>query len=248
LQLKKNENYNWYLIRIQRKTGKAVEKYDMLHEGDRVLCGLSGGKDSLVMLHSLYHISRSFPYKFGIEAVYVDVENVDYRADVEFLSEFCKSINIPFHVVKAHINFDTDRRKQPCFLCSWNRRKSMFSLARELKCNKIAFGHHKDDIVETLLLNMTFQGSISTMPPKLNLFNGEMQIIRPLSLVTDEETKRYAEICNFRLEVKKCPYDRETKRKSMRDLLENLEKLYPKAKNNIYNSLSNIQEEYLPES
>jgi len=244
--MKKNENYNWYLLRIQRKTGKAVEKYNLLNDGDKILCGLSGGKDSMVMLHSLYNISRSFPFKFGMEAVYVDVENVGYHADVAFMTDMCASMNIPFHVVKTHVNFETDTRKQPCFLCSWNRRKSMFSLARELKCNKIAFGHHKDDIVETLLLNMTFQGSISTMPPRLSIFNGEMQIIRPLALVTAEETERYAGICNFSHEIKKCPFDNETKRKSMRNLLENLEKLYPKAKSNIYNSLSNIQEEYLP--
>jgi tRNA 2-thiocytidine biosynthesis protein TtcA len=244
--MKKNENYNWFLIRIQRKTGRAIEKYEMLHEGDRVLCGLSGGKDSLVMLHSLHHISRSFPFKFRVEAVYVDIDNIDYHADIDFLTSFCDSINVPFHLVEAHVNFETDKRKQPCFLCSWNRRKSMFSLARELNCNKIAFGHHKDDIVETALLNMLFQGSISTMPPKLDLFNGEMQIIRPLALVTNDETKRYAEICNFKPEVKKCPFDKETNRKSVRELLENIEKLNPKAKNNIFNSLSNIREEYLP--
>jgi len=244
--MKKNENFNWFLIRIQRKTGKAVEKYDMLHEGDRLLCGLSGGKDSLVMLHSLHNISRNFPYRFGMEAVYVNVDNVGYEANIPFLTDFCASLGIPFHVANAHVNFETDKRKQPCFLCSWNRRKTMFSLARELKCNKIAFGHHKDDIVETLLLNMTFQGSVSTMPPKLSIFNGEMQIIRPLALVTEEESRRYAEICNFILEKEKCPYDNATKRKAMRELLNNLEKLYPQAKNNIFNSLSNIQEEYLP--
>jgi tRNA 2-thiocytidine biosynthesis protein TtcA len=244
--MKKNENFNWFLIRIQRRTGKAVEKYDMLHEGDRLLCGLSGGKDSLVMLHSLYHISRSFPFRFEMEAVYVNVDNVGYQANIPFLTEFCASLGVPFHVANTHVNFDTDKRKQPCFLCSWNRRKTMFSLARELNCNKIAFGHHKDDIVETLLLNMTFQGSVSTMPPKLNIFKGEMQIIRPLSLVTEEESRRYAEICNFILEKEKCPYDNATKRKAMRELLNDLEKIYPKAKNNIFNSLSNIQEEYLP--
>jgi len=244
--MKKNENFNWFLIRIQRKAGKAVEKYDMLHEGDRLLCGLSGGKDSLVMLHSLHHIRRSFPYRFAMEAVYVNVDNVGYSADIPFLENFCASLEIPFHVVTAHINFETDKRKQPCFLCSWNRRKSIFSLARELKCNKIAFGHHKDDIVETLLLNMTFQGSVSTMPPRLNLFNGDMQLIRPLSLVTKDETTRYAEICGFTLEKQKCPYDKATKRQEMRELLNNLEKIYPKAKNNIFNSMSNIQEEYLP--
>jgi len=244
--MKKNENYNWYLLRIQRKTGKGIEKYEMLREGDRLLCCLSGGKDSLVMLHSLKHISRSFPYRFEMEAAYVHIDNIGYSADIPFLNDFCTSLEVPFHVVEAHVNFETDKRKQPCFLCSWNRRKSLFSLARELFCNKVAFGHHKDDIIETLLLNMTFQGSISTMPPRLSLFKGEIDLIRPLALVTAQETKEYARICDFPLEKAKCPYDNKTKRNAMRELLSNLEMMYPKAKSNIYNSLSNIQDEYLP--
>lgn len=237
---------NWYLKKVQKKVGAAVKNFGLIEANDRIMVAISGGKDSMVLLHSLKSRSENFPFQITIEAVYVNNLSVPYEVDTTYLKSVCDNLDIPFTVIDTNVQIDTNTEKQPCFICSWNRRKEIFSLAIEKECNKVALGHHKDDIIQTLLMNMVFQGSISTMPPRLSIFDGKLEIIRPLASITEEECLKYAEIAGFKKEKQLCPYEDVTKRKGIEEIIKKLQDLNPDVKNNIFNSMTNIQSEYLP--
>lgn len=241
-----NKDKLWYLTRIQRKVGKAVKEHGLINKGDRILLAVSGGKDSLVMMHALKTRSINFPFKIEMSAVFIKTDNVDYNIDTEYLDALCNKLDIPFNIINTRVDFNSDSNKQACFICSWNRRKEIFSFAKNNGFNKVALGHHKDDIIQTLLMNMAFQGSISTMPPRLLMFKGELEIIRPLAGLSEDECKEYAEILGFKDELKLCPHENLTKRKRISELISELEKLNPDVRYNLFNSMTNIQEEYLP--
>ncbi|RLD46517.1 MAG: tRNA 2-thiocytidine(32) synthetase TtcA, partial [Bacteroidetes bacterium] len=131
-------------------------------------------------------------------------------------------------------------------VCSWHRRKALFEFAKENGFRKLAFGHHMDDAVETLLINMAYHGNISSMPGKLSMFDGALDSIRPLILLTNKDTAEFARIRNYPELTAKCPYENQTFRKTARGLITELEQLHPKAKWNLFNSMGNIDQEYLP--
>lgn len=237
---------DWFLTRFQRKVGGAVKEFGLIKPGDRILLALSGGKDSLVMLHSLKIRSINFPFQVYFEAAYINNRQVPYEIDTEYLESFCSDLEIPFIVINTDLDVESDSKKQACFICSWNRRKELFTYAQEKGCNKVALGHHKDDIIQTLIMNMAFQGSISTMPPRLSIFDGKLEIIRPLAGVTEDECAKYAEIVGFQKEKKLCPHEDLTKRKKIEEIIKKLQELNPDVKSNIFNSMTNIQSEYLP--
>ena len=166
--------------RIERRFNKGVVQYRLIEEGDKILIGLSGGKDSLALVELLGKRARIYKPRFSVIAVHVVMNNIPYQSDTEYLKAYCDSFGVPF--VQYETSFDpaTDTRKSPCFLCSWNRRKALFTVAKEQGCNKIALGHHMDDILETLLMNITYQGAFSTMPPRLVMKKFDMTIIRPM--------------------------------------------------------------------
>ena len=142
--------------KIQRRFNKAVVDYSMLADGDKILVGLSGGKDSLALLELLAKRSRILKPKFSVVAVHVSMTNIPYQADLDYLRNYAEALGVPFIHYETSFDPSTDTRKSPCFLCSWNRRKALFTVAKEQGCNKIALGHHMDDILETLLMNITF--------------------------------------------------------------------------------------------
>ena len=244
--MSESTNHEWYLKKIQGKVGKTVKTHGLVEAGDRILVGLSGGKDSLVLLHSLKNKSVNFPFRIDIEAAFVSTENIPYEIDTTWLQNFCNDLDIKFTILKTSVDFEKEGKKQACFICSWNRRKVLFEHAIESGCNKVALGHHKDDIIQTLLMNMSFQGSISTMPPLLSIFDGKLQIIRPLAGITEEESLKYSQLAGFKREKKLCPYEDVTKRVEIKKIIERLQELNPDARNNIFNSMTNIQSEYLP--
>lgn len=147
---------------------------------------------------------------------------------------------------EAEFDASTDTRKSPCFLCSWNRRKELFTAAHELGCNKIALGHHMDDILVTLLMNQTFQGAFSTMPPRLVMKKFDMTIIRPLCLVHEADLEALAAAHAYRKQVKNCPYEHDSHRSDMRDVLHRLEEMNPEARYSLWASMTNVQDELLP--
>lgn len=232
--------------RIKRKFSKATKEYALLEEGDRILVALSGGKDSLVMLKLLAERSRVIKPRITVEAAHVSMVNIPYKANINYLKEFCAGSGVDFHLLKSGFDASTDTRKSPCFLCSWNRRKALFELAQELDCNKIALGHNMDDFIETMLMNITFQGAFSAMAPTMTMKKFPITVIRPLCLVNESDVEAYAVESRFPPQEKNCPHENESNRKAMKDLLKHLESLNPEARYNLWGAMSNIQPELLP--
>lgn len=232
--------------RISTRFNKGVVKYRLIDDGDKILIGLSGGKDSLALLELLAKRSRILKPKFSVVAVHVSMTNIPYQADLNYLKEYSESLGVSFVHYETSFDPSTDTRKSPCFLCSWNRRKALFTVAKEQGCNKIALGHHMDDILETLLMNLTFQGAFSTMPPKLVMKKFDMTIIRPMCMVHEADLQELAEVRKYRKQVKHCPYETQSNRTDMKGVLKQLETLNPEARYSLWGSMTNVQEELLP--
>jgi tRNA 2-thiocytidine biosynthesis protein TtcA len=226
--------------------GKAIQKYHLIEEGDRILVGLSGGKDSMVLLETLAGRLQYHPLKFELAAIHISLKSQPYSIDLEYLESFAEQLHVPFIHKVIDVDLFESESSNPCFICSWNRRKALFETAQELGYNKLALGHHMDDAIETLLMNMAFQSSISSMPPILRMFDGRLIIIRPLTLLSEEEVREFAVIKNFRREIKTCTYEKDSKRKDIKKLIGQLSGLIPNVRSNIYASMTNIQQEYLP--
>ena len=143
--------------RIGQRFNKGVVKYRLIDDDDKILVGLSGGKDSLALLELLAKRSRIHKPKFSVVAVHVSMSNIPYQADLDYLRSYAEDLGVKFIHYETSFDPSTDTRKSPCFLCSWNRRKALFTVAKEEGCNKIALGHHMDDILETLLMNIIFK-------------------------------------------------------------------------------------------
>lgn len=234
------------LYRINKKFLKGVVDYGLIEDGDRILVGLSGGKDSLALLELLANRSKIYKPKFSVVAVHVQMSNIEYKSDIEYLRSFAESLGVEFVTYSTSFDPTTDTRKSPCFLCSWNRRKALFTVAKEYGCNKIALGHHMDDILETLLMNMTFQGAISTMPPRLVMRTFDMTIIRPMCLIHESDVIELAALRGYRKQIKNCPYEKDSHRSDMKDIMKRLNELNPEARYSLWSSMSNIQEDMLP--
>ena len=234
------------LRRINQRFAKGVVQYGLIEDDDKILVGLSGGKDSMALLELLALRSRIHKPRFSLMAVHVGMTNIAYRADLDYLKAYSEGVG--FTLVHYETSFDpsTDTRKSPCFLCSWNRRKALFTVAKEHGCNKIALGHHMDDILQTLLMNITFQGAFSSMPPKLVMHKFDMTLIRPLCLVHEADLEELAALRGYRKQVKNCPYETASNRAQMKDVLRRLEELNPEARYSLWGSMTNVQEELLP--
>lgn len=231
---------------LQRKVNGALKDFEMIADGDKILIGLSGGKDSLALVEFLGCRMQIFKPRFSVVAAHISVDNVPYQSDLQYLSNFCQHYNIPFVHRTTHFDESTDSRKSHCFLCSWNRRKTLFALADELGCNKIALGHHRDDMIETLLMNQIFQGTFASMPPVLKMDKFDMTIIRPLANLRETELQQLAQLHNYQQQTKNCPYERESNRSNVRAIFEAMERLNPNAASSIWNSMQHIQTQYLP--
>ena len=226
--------------RITQRMNKALRDYRLIDEGDRVLVALSGGKDSLCLTEMLGRRKSVFVPRFSIEAVHVRMENVSYESDTTYLENFCKSWDIPLHVVTTRFDKRENGREKPaCFLCSWNRRKQIFNLAQELGCNKIALGHHQDDIVQTALMNLFFQGRFDSMPPLLKMEKMPLSLIRPLCTCEEKDIALYAQLMEYKLQRKHCPFEDATNRNTMKQLMEQLEGISPNLRSSVWNALNN---------
>lgn len=235
------------LIRlIDKRFSKGVVQYGLIEEGDKILIGLSGGKDSLALVELLGRRSRIFKPRFLLVAVHVVMTNIPYQTDVDYLKAHTDAYGIPLIVHETSFDASTDTRKSPCFLCSWYRRKALFSIAKEHGCNKIALGHHMDDILQTLLMNITYQGAFGTMPPKLVMRKFDMTIIRPMCLVHEADLVALSQLRGYKKQQKNCPYESQTNRSDMKGVLRQLEEMNPEARYSLWGSMSNIQNELLP--
>lgn len=216
---------------------RAMRTYHLIDDGDRILVALSGGKDSLCLLDLLAQRQRIFMPRFSIEAIHIRMENIDYETDTHYLEDFCRQRNVNLHVVNTSFDASTDKRKSPCFLCSWNRRKQMFNLAQEIGCNKIVLGHHMDDLIHTALMNECFQGRFDTMPVFLQMKKMPLAIIRPLCLCHESDIKAYAEQEGYQKQRKLCPYEKDSYRTDIQQIFHQMESLNPEARYSIWNAL-----------
>ena len=221
--------------RIRERFVKAFVTYHLLEDGDYVLVGLSGGKDSLCLLEMLGKRAKIDQPKFRVEAIHVRMENISYETSTDYLEQFCKELDVSLHIVTTR--FEASDKKPPCFLCSWNRRKQLFNLAQELGCNKIALGHHQDDLLHTCLMNQFYQGRFDTMPALLKMRKMPLSIIRPLCMVEESDIRRYAELRGYEKQVKLCPYETASHRDDMRQLFEQIQRMNPEARHSLWNAI-----------
>lgn len=225
--------------RIQRRFGKASVEFRLIEDGDKILVGLSGGKDSLCLLELLAKRSRVHRPQFSVEAAHIRMENIHYETDASYLQSFCDKLGVPLHVITTRLSPPTTqaKKKPMCFLCSWQRRKQLFNLAQELGCNKIALGHHQDDIIHTALMNLTFEGQFSTMPALLRMRKMPLTIIRPLCLCEESDIRIFAEQQNYRKLLKQCPYEHETSRTAIHEIFLRMQQLNKETRYSIWNAL-----------
>lgn len=233
--------------RIERRFNKGVVEYGLIEENDKILIGLSGGKDSLALVELLGKRAQIYKPRFSVIAVHIVMTNIPYKSDSEYLRSHCEAHGVSYLEYETSFDPTTDTRKSPCFLCSWNRRKALFTVAKEHGCNKIALGHHMDDILETLLMNLTYQGAFSTMPPRLVMRKFDMTIIRPMCMIHEADLIDLSTIHQYRKQVKNCPYESQSSRSEMKGVLRKLEAMNPEARYSLWGSMNNVQTELLPD-
>ena len=239
-------------MNIVKKFHKACADYGLIADGDHILVGLSGGKDSLALVELLGHRAQIYKPRFRVTALHVRVKERAYQTNLSYLQSFCDDAKVPLVVRDVEIGEPSAVSRQhsvdanPCFLCSWYRRKTLFNVAQELGCNKIAFGHHRDDILETMLMNLIFQGAFATMPPMLQMEKMPLQIIRPLCLIDEADLIAYAQERGYQKQTKLCPFEHVSSREKVKGLLAQIKALNPEAPDSMYGALTNIKEAYLP--
>ena len=229
--------------RLWKTFNKALGQFQLIDEDDKILVGLSGGKDSLCLLEFLARRSKVHVPHFNVEALHVRMDNIHYETDTTYLQSFCNSLGVPLHVITTSFPSNLSsltshfKEKPACFLCSWQRRKQLFNLAQELGCTKIALGHHQDDIIHTALMNLTFQGHFSTMPVKLRMRKMPLTIIRPLCLCQETDIRAYAERQGYEKQLKQCPYEHDTNRTTAAELFSRMQHLNSEARYCIWHAL-----------
>jgi tRNA 2-thiocytidine biosynthesis protein TtcA len=229
---------------ISNRIGKAIADYNLIEDKDRILVAVSGGKDSMTLLKLLVERKAWAPIEYELIAMHVET---DYRCaghvPAKTLKKFFENNNVRYHFEKIKIL--DNAKNTSCFWCSWNRRKAIFMAADRFGCNKVALGHHKDDIIETLLLNMFYHGEFSAMNPRQELFGGKIVIIRPLCYVEEWAMRKFAKESLFPSQMCRCPNSRDSKRRTMKNFIKTLEKDCPHVKTNIFRSMKRINKEYL---
>jgi tRNA 2-thiocytidine biosynthesis protein TtcA len=230
---------------ISTRIGRAIADYNLIEDKDKILVAVSGGKDSLTLLKLLNERRKWAPVSYELFAVHVET---DYRcagcAHTRLLKKFFEDNGIKYHIEKIRI-LKGKNKKVSCFWCSWNRRKTLFMLADKFGCNKVAFGHHMDDINETLLLNIFYHGELSAMKARQELFKGKVTIIRPLCYVGEDATRRFARESRFPSQICRCPNSQISKRRAVKRIIEDLEKSCRHVRTNVFRSISRVKKEYL---
>ena len=215
---------------------KAVERYQLIESGDKIAVGLSGGKDSLVLLKALKMFQRFGVYDYDIVAVTIDIYSG--KEDYSHLQKFCDELGVELVVEKTDINqivFEERKEKNPCSLCAKMRRGALNSVAIRLGCNKIALGHHLQDVIETFFLSLFYEGRLSTMKPKSYMSNSQITLIRPLFLTHEKSIRAISK--DFPVKKSKCPADKNSKRQEVEKMIEYINELIPDSKKRIESAI-----------
>lgn len=231
----------WY---VSRMAGRAITDFRLIEEGDRIAVAVSGGKDSLSLLHVLRDRQRVAPVKFSFTAVHIDFEMADFSP--QELIGYLENQKFPHLVAKADGLQGENYDDIGCFVWSRHRRKALFELAVREGFNKIAFGHHLDDIAETILLNQFYRGEIGAMKPRQELFAGRIVVIRPLAYVREQGMIDLARVLGIHGKAQsKCANDDTSHRMMIKRMIKEMEKDNPQLVKNIFHSLQNIKSDYL---
>jgi len=231
---------------IFREVWNSCRDYHLLEDSDKVLIGLSGGKDSMALVEMLGRMQKAGKPRFSVVAAHIAMDTIDYGVDSEALAQFCAGYGIEYLYQRVAFEPDPLGKKPVCFNCARIRRKALFQIAETLKCTKLALGHNLDDVLETFLLNCTFMGNISTMPPLLKLKHFNLSIIRPLYRVEERLLTQLAGERQYPGKLKRCPYEKESHRAEMKELLNTLRRMNSRAIPSLFASLSHILPDYLP--
>ena len=243
-----SSNFKRLQARLRGEVGRAIEDFRMIEEGDRVMVCLSGGKDSYTLLDILLSLKRSAPVNFEIIAVNLDQKQPGFPGHV--LPDYLTALGVPFHIIEQD-TYSVVKRVIPegktmCGLCSRLRRGALYRYASENGVTKIALGHHRDDIVETLFLNMFFGGKLKAMPPKLRSEDGRHIVIRPLAYVAERDIERYARAREFPLiPCSLCGSQENMQRVEIKKMLREWEAQYPGRTESIFSSLRNVVTSHL---
>ena len=224
--------------RILSYMRKAIEEYNMIEENDKIAVCLSGGKDSITLLHAFKALQRFYPKKFELIAISINPGFEFF--DTTLLQNLCDNLEIPLFIEKTHakeIVFDIRKEKNPCSLCANLRRGAINSVAVREGCNKIALGHNQDDVLETFLLNLFYTVSIGTFSPVSHMDRTGITLIRPLVYTPEKETKRFVKKNNLTVMPKVCPMDGTSKREDMRLMIFSLQKNIPMIRANLFGAI-----------
>lgn len=226
------------LQQVMSLTRKAVDDYHMIDAGDKIAIGISGGKDSLTLLHALNGLKRFYPNKFDIVCITVDLgfKNIDFTR----IKAMTDEIGIEYHIVSTDISqiiFEDRKESNPCSLCAKMRKGALNQLAKELGCNKIAYAHHKDDVIETMLMSLIYEGRIHTFSPKTYLDRMDLTVIRPLMYMNEADVIGFVNKMNLPVLKSACPVDGYTKREYVKDLLKSIQTETPGVKERIFTAI-----------
>lgn len=224
--------------RILSFTRRAVDDYEMIEDGDRIGVGISGGKDSLTLLFTLAELRRFYPKKFELVAISVDMgfEGVDFTP----IADLCRELDVPFVVVPTQISrivFDVRREKNPCGLCAKMRRGALHDECKRQGCNKLALGHHFDDVVETFMLNLFYEGRLGSFSPVTYLSRKDLTMIRPLLYAQEKDVRYFVNRHPLPVIESPCPADKNTERESMKTLLASMERNNKGLRHRIFGAL-----------
>ena len=226
------------LQKLLSYTRKAVDEYTMIEEGDHIAVGISGGKDSLTLLYAMHGLRRFYPKSFRLSAVTVDLGYSE--CDFTPVTELCKDLGVPYQIVRtdiAHILFEERKESNPCSLCAKMRKGALNETAKELGCNKIAYAHHRDDVIETMLMSLFYEGRFYSFSPHTYLDRMDLTVIRPFLFVTEADIVGFKN--KYQLPVCKnpCPMDGYTKRQYIKDLIKELQKDNPHLKDCMFHAI-----------
>ncbi len=215
---------------------KAIQKYNLIQDGDNIAVGVSGGKDSLVLLKALSDFKKFGLYNFNLYAVTID----NYSGEISYdgLKKFCTEINVPLHIEQTDINkivFEIRKEKNPCSLCAKMRRGALNTVCQKLGCNKLALAHHKQDVVTTFFMSLLYEGRLSTMQPMSYMTQSGITLIRPLYLT--EESKIIHASRNFPILKSICPANDNSKRKEIKEFVSSIEQQFPGSRKRIENAI-----------
>ena len=232
------------LKRLLSITRKAVDDYQLIEEGDKIAIGISGGKDSLTMLYALAGLKRFYPKHYDICAITIDLGFNGF--DTSRIEELCKELDVEYTVIHtqiAEVVFDTRKEDNPCSLCAKMRKGALNSAIKELGCNKVAYAHHKDDVVDTLMLSLIYEGRFHTFSPLTYLDRMDVTVIRPLLYVHEADIIGFEHKMNLPVTKNPCPVDGNTKREYVRNLLRDINLEAPGVKDRMFTAItdSNIK-------